>query len=374
MPVQFVLLRAKHLIIICLLFFFGFFLITPLTSKALTVSPPRIELQADPGQSLTYEVKLINEETESKTLYPVFKNYEAKDESGDPEFLTNSENLATWISTSESIILGPKETKTIVLTINIPLTAEPGGYYSAILFQENPVNPQDKNIAISSQLGPLILLTVSGNISDLAGILEFSTKNKQRFYTSLPIEFYFRFQNTGPTWVKPLGDILIYNSIGTLAKNLYANRFQGNVLSKSIRKFESYWITSGKKYPKDNPSLTEDPLLKPTERLPEKFWPAVKYQYKNFALGFYRAKLNLAYGTPAQNAISTFTFFVFPWQLMLVSGISLIILLIILRLLIRRYNRWVISKAQNNNPPPPTTPKRPSRNRKITNPEKTTLN
>lgn len=310
-------------------------------AQALTVSPPRIEITSDPGQTVEQTFKVINEEKQSKTLFLIPQNFETKDESGDPNFVEGRENLAGWIKAPESINVGPGEIKEIKFKIQIPSNAEPGGYFTALFLQHTPPSfEQGTGVAIGSQLGTLILLRVNGNISDEAGILEFNTKNKSRFFKTLPIEFYYRFQNTGDVWVKPLGDILITNSIGKKNKILSANRQKGNVLPKSIRKFESIWANSGGNLQESADVQANYPEIKG-------FWNNVNHQRKNLAIGVYKAQLNLAYGTdPVKVGNDDFYFIVFPWELSLVSFITLLVLLIILRFLVKRYNRMIVKKAQ----------------------------
>lgn len=348
---KFFVIRIFSLFVILYSLFF-----IPREASALTISPPRIETSADPGQTIEQEVKIINEEKASRTLYIVPQNFEAKDESGEPNYVEGTENLAGWIKVAKSVSLGPGEEKFVKFSITVPPSAEPGGYFTALFFQSEPPSfEQGAGIGIGSQLGSLILLKVNGAIGEQAGILEFATKDKNRTFLNLPIEFYYRFQNTGDTWVKPLGEVFITNTFGKRVKLLTANKQKGNVLPKSIRKFETAWLNSGGNMKEDPKGEVEYPKL-------EGFWENVKYQYNNFAFGLYTAQLHLAYGTnPVQVGESTFKFFVFPWQLVLVSTVLSIITLIILRILIKKYNQSIIRKAQSQIQNKENTPPRRSK-------------
>ena len=333
--------KNKACVIIISILVTGYWLLVTPTAQALTISPPRIETSTDAGRTLEHEIKIINEEKSSRTLYIVAQNFEAKDESGEPNYVQGTENLAGWIKAPKSVDLGPGEEKLVKFTINVPPTAEPGGYFTALFFQSDPPTfEQGAGIGIGSQLGSLILLKVNGAIGEEAGVLEFATKNKDRTFLNLPIEFFYRFQNTGDTWVKPLGEVFITNTFGRRVKLLNANRQKGNVLPKSIRKFETAWVTSGG-------NIKEDPNVEINYPSLNGFWENVKYQYNHFALGLYTAELHLAYGTdPVQVGESKYKFFVFPWQLVLVGTLTTITALFLFSIFIKKYNRRIIQKAQ----------------------------
>lgn len=305
---------------------------------AVTVTP-KLELTADPGETLQEVFKITNEERQSKTFYITFENFHAVDETGNPAFGGTPEDLATWISAPDSLTMGPGETKDIPITIRIPTTADPGGHFAAIFVQTDP--PKNKEVAIASKLGTLVLLRVNGDFAQAANILEFGTKNKQYLFSSLPVYFYYRFQNTGADHQKPVGDVVITNMFGRTSKILPANPETGSVLPKSIRRFETVWANnSGNLEEEVNPTL-------PTPA-GKGFWNATKYELHNFAFGTYTAKLKVVFGTKAlQSANATTTFFVFPWHVLLIFIILLLLVFIVGKFGLRRYNRYIISTVQN---------------------------
>lgn len=305
-------------------------------AKAITVSPPRLELDGDPGTTISSEFKVTNDGTSTATYYTQVENFEAKDESGNPQFVQSKEGLAIWISVANSITVAPGEQKTIPFTIRIPRTAEPGGYFSSIFVRTSPPNTDAGEVSIGARLGSLVLLRVNGDIQEGVDILEFSTKDKKRLYTSLPVELYYRFQNTGNDRVKPDGEIVIKNLIGLKAKVLNANRSEGSVLPRSIRRFEMAWINGG--------GGQEDIAAEPEVRNPGGFFEEAKYQWSHFAFGYYSANLGISYGVNNNTANGTFRFFVFPWQLLIIILAVILVAVVILRFGLRRYTKYIISK------------------------------
>jgi hypothetical protein len=312
----------------------------PLRQTEALTTTPRLEINANPGETVHDAFRVQNEQRQSLTYFISYANFSSQDESGSPTFSNRAEDLATWITTDQSITIGPGETKDIPVTINIPVNADPGGHYAAIFLQTTPPGETTSTqVSISAKLGTLILLRVGGEFLQDADVLEFGTLKRKRVFTSLPITFYYRFQNTGEDHVKPLGDVIVSNTVGRSTKILPANPVDGSVLPKSIRRFETSWVRAGS--PINEAVATELPLP------PKDFWGAAKYQWHNFALGKYKAGLSIVYGTKelkSQNA--SFTFFVIPWQLLVVAIPSGVVLLIILWFLIKWYNRYIVRRAE----------------------------
>lgn len=308
------------------------------TSRAISISPPRLELAADPGQTVTGKLDVTNDSQSDTVYFTQVENFEAGDETGNPQFVTTREGLATWVNVQNQVSVRAGEIKTIPFTITVPRSAEPGGYFASIFVRTTPPPENGGEVSIGARLGTLILLRVNGEIKEGVNILEFATKDSQRFFTSLPVELYYRFQNTGADRVKPEGTILIKNLIGLTAKSLSANRPEGSVLPRSIRRFDSAWITAGGGA--EN-SATEVP----TETVDGFFAQAIS-QAKNFAFGYYTANLDIRYGENNSTAFSAYRFFVIPWQLLSIVLVTLIIIWLILRTILRAYTRRIIKQHQ----------------------------
>jgi hypothetical protein len=315
---------------------FLFLLAWPQSVSAISITPPRLELSGDAGQSIVTEFKITNDSVERQTYYIEVQNFVSGDESGNPQFLSVKENLATWIDAPASVSLAPSEQKAIPVSINVPAGTEPGGYFAAILVSTSPPPAGGNEVSIGARLGTLVLLRVNGQMREGVDILEFSTLNKQRLFTSLPVGFYYRFQNSGADRVKPEGSIVIKNLLRLRAKTLDANRTDGNVLPESIRRFDAAWLRAG--------GGEEDPTATFAARSPGNFFDEVRYQWSNFALGFYTADLNLTYGEQNQTASRGFWFLIIPWQLLFTTAAIIVIVLVCLRFALKRYNSYIISQ------------------------------
>ncbi len=334
---------------------------------ALTVSPVKAEIFGDPGQTIQGELILSNEQKETKTFYASFENFEAQGETGTPNFVSSKEGLAAWITAPTEITLQPEEKVIIPFSIVIPQNAEPGGHFAAIFWSTAlPEAQGGGQMAVGAKIGSLILLKVSGEIKEGGGILEFSSQNKQKFFSVLPISFEYRFQNSGGDRVKPEGEIKIKNLFGGTSVTLDANKGQGNILPASIRKFKVSW--TGKEVKREGffgmvkrqfsnivfgrnifiASIHEfDVSLTGEEVKIEKkgFFAMVKKQWSNFTLGRYTAELNIKYGAENKEANASYSFFVIPWQLLSIVFVILVILGFLGVIGMKKWDRWIIAKA-----------------------------
>ncbi len=318
----------KHFIFATILFLMAGVIFTN-QAMALTISPVKAELSGDPGHTVQSEIILFNEQKEAKTFYASFENFEAQGESGTPNFVPGKEGLATWIKVPAEITLESGEKKTIPFSIVIPKDAEPGGHFAAVFWSTVPPQTQGGGqVAVGAKIGSLILLKVSGETKEGGGVLEFGAINKQKFFSSLPISFMYRFQNSGSDRVKPEGEIKIKNTFGLTSVTLNANEKEGNVLPSSVRKFTTVW--AGNDLAGDNSNAG--------------FFGMVKKQWNNFTFGRYSANLHLKYGQDKQ-VDASYSLFVVPWQLLTVLLLLLLMLGIFIFFGFKKWDKWIISKA-----------------------------
>ncbi len=312
---------SRHILVKSLLIVL-FFL--PISASALTISPTKIEVAGDPGQELIGEIEVFNEESEDKTFYSSFENFEPRGETGSPYFVGGGSGLASWMRTQESFTLKPGEKFTIPYSIKIPESATAGGYFAAIFFgTQPPATGEGSEVAIGGKVGTLVLLRVNGDIAESGGVLDFMTASSSRFYTGLPVNFSYRFNNTGADRVVPKGEVTIKNMLGMNSGALLINKNEGSVLPNSVRKFELVWA-------EDKP-VAED----------ASFFAIAGYQLTNFRFGLYRAVLEASWGETTQRATASTWFVVVPWQLLSI----LLVLGLVMRFGLGFYNRAIIARA-----------------------------
>lgn len=302
-------------------------LLLPLASSAVTVSPPIIELEAAKGDVLNQSIKVRNEGTDSITYYLSAEKFVAGGEAGAPVFTGEDIDLATWIKFPyENITIPGGQTIEVPFSIVVPNYAGPGGHYAAIFLSTTPpeASATGSQVGIASRIGTLVLVKIAGEVKENAQIAEFSTSLKT--FSSLPADFSIRVKNDGNVHIKPMGSIIIKNMWGSVAGKVAVNEVGGNVLPDQIRKFDASWVKNAN-------------AINATS-----FWGKYRQQKENYAFGKYSADLGLSYGTAGNTLSATTSFWVIPWNVIIVNLALVIIIVVIIYFAIKKYNAWLLKK------------------------------
>jgi hypothetical protein len=299
-----------------------------LSAQALTISPARAELTGDPGETIQGTFTLVNPLDADQTYYSSVENFEAKGETGTPDFNSSKEGLPTWVKVAEKITLKKGERATIPYTVVIPKDADSGGHFGAIFLSTVPPSAGDGQVSVGAKMGMLLFLKVTGPVKEQGGLSAFSLKEGKKVLTSLPVDFIYKFKNEGNDRVAPAGQLVIKNTLGMEAATIDVNKEKGdNVLPASTRRFEVRYGDT------DAPAVSAP------------FFEQVKFQKNNFALGMYSANLSLTFGDKGI-AASSLTFFIFPWQLLTVILVVILVIVLLLVAAVKHYNRWIIKQAR----------------------------
>ena len=196
----------------------------------------------------------------------------------------------------------------VPFVVTVPVTAEPGGHYASILVGTQPANASIRGalMKISSYVSSLLMVKIKGNAIEKGRIREFRTNDVH--YDAPDADFMLRFENTGNTHLKPQGNVTIFNMWGKERGRIDINQKGnfGNVLPKSIRKFEFSWHGEA----------------------------------SAFDVGRYSAAVTLAFGQDSkQNVTATTYFWVIPTVPVLITLFVLALIVISITWMIRRYVR-----------------------------------
>lgn len=303
-------------------------------AHALTLVPPMLELGGDPGSEVYGKVRLVNESAEAVELYTSTANFSAKDETGTPYFLFDEPgDLASWIQVQAGPIkLGPNERQDIPFTVSLPKEAEPGGHYAGIFFGPQPgsIVGANASVGVRSKLGMLLIMRVAGDTKVKSSILEFHVAQDQTFFTRLPVTFWYRIRNTGNLHARPYGNVVVKQLLGWTSAKVTANPVDGAVLPNSTRRLETTWQRN-------------QPSTDTYHNAFSRFFGEALAEFRNFALGRYTATLVLS--VPADVGIPpSVSFWVFPWQLLMVVLVVIILTWLVLSRGLGAYNRWVVKR------------------------------
>jgi hypothetical protein len=297
---------------------------TNAVGQALEIAPPVINLTANPGQTLTAHIDLRDITDGNLIVTNQINDFVAAGEDGTPKIILNADpnnpnSLRSWVQTIPQMLLKSHEIKKIDVTINVPQTASPGGYYGVIRFTGTPPNLKGTGVSLSASLGSLVLIKVNGAAKESMSVSEFSVNHngsKGSILQSTPLQFVERIKNTGNMFEQPSGLVTVTDMFGKKVATLNVNAESSNVLPQSIRKFDQ----------------ALDKTVIGNKRL----------------FGHYTAHLKLTYGEKNKVLTQDIGFWIIPYKLIGIIILLLIICFFGIRLFIKRYNKHIITKAQSS--------------------------
>src|SRR3989339_538662 len=292
------------------LFPISYFLFPSLTHAqevSLVVSPPRIDITANPGETIQKTIKITNDSADRELILQARTfDFIVQDNLGTPIRVTETASgrylASPWLTLERSeLVIPPKSTTQLVAIITIPQDALPGGHYAGVFF-EPVTNRGGKNTVsyTTTQVGSLFGITIAGDIKYDALVKSFQTK--LNFNEFGPIDFTAELENQSDTHIRPTTKIVIHDMLGRQLTEL---------------------------------PLDEVNIFPYTSRLLNGTWNQV------WGFGRYTATLSAAYG-PGLVASRTIYFWIMPYRLIAAIVVALLVLLAVF-ILIRRH-----LKSQND--------------------------
>ncbi len=290
------IIKIQRVVLIALFLFIAS--VKTVLAQTFTAIPTRVDLSADPGQTVSTELKISNG-TDKYLYFQIFvDDFVVMDEIGTPIPVQSNNtrwSLKNWITAPSNIPVDANSTQVVKISFKVPLTALPGGHYAMITYQPNVdlKRGEYKKMGnlIGQRVGTLLYLSVNGPVTQKAEVKKFTTA---KFYEQGPVEFDGSILNLSDIHVNPKGKISIYSPLNSKLVDIPVE--VGNVFPEASRVFKSVWN-------------------------------------QKWGYGRYRADLNLAYGTAGSTLTSSVYFWLFPirlviYVLVLIVSILLAIILI----------------------------------------------
>jgi hypothetical protein len=207
------------------------------TSLGFAVSPPTVELAAEPGQAVKSSVKIINLTDLPLSLSIERRSFVARGDEGQVDLVENNPlyTLAPWFHISSATIeVAPRDTKLVEFSVAVPPNAQPGGRYGSLVFKtkKDQLSSGQSGAAVSQELGALIFLRVLGNANEQLAIGSFGPQ--RQWYEHGPVNFEASIKNVGNVHAKPSGKIIVRNMFGRQVGAIQME--PKNVLPESVRK------------------------------------------------------------------------------------------------------------------------------------------
>lgn len=274
-------------------------------SYALTVGPAKIEFTANPGEILSFNLFIRNDNDWDSDYYLSVEGF--TDINGERKFFENPPEK-NWVELQEKVFLKAKEDIQIPVKINIPKNAAPGGHFLTIWVSSGAPKKTAGEVGIVSRVGALIFINVRGDTIYKASISKFDAK---RLVWNFPVKFVYSIKNEGNTYIRPTGSLDIKNIFGKEVATLPINPKELQILPNTEKTLETEW-------------------------------------QGQFAFGFYNAIFNINYGE--NNNLNFNYWFVFlNLKYLIIIIISIIFIAFVLPILIKKYNEYIIRKYRQMN-------------------------
>jgi len=272
------------------------------TIMPLTVYPARQQLEVNPGEKTAVTINLLNKSDQPVSGFFKVVDFVVLDNKGTPTFVENPTQVnpkfsaASWFNLFyDRATIPANEKVSLQATISVPVNANPGGRYVAILFESGAANlsptgtQKEAATGIAPRIAALVYIKVKGPIKEAALVSRFFTKS---FWEFGPVEIETEILNRGDYHITPQGAITLYDFFG--------NRV-------------------------DQQKLQE-----------QNIFPDVSRVYKNslgyrWMVGRYKADLTGSYGASGKALTATIYFWVFPWRLAILIILTLFIVIILVK-------------------------------------------
>lgn len=292
----------------------------PGTSRAaqdglnIQVSPSPLTLTLKPGEQRTATVTVRNLSSHSETLIPKLNGFTIDKTSSKIELQSDVPlGLDKWVSFKQrTLTIAPGATQPLDIIYDTPKDV---GFSYSLAITLNPAeketNNQGANFEASVAVFNLINIDRPGAKRELK-ILDFkSTKNQ---YEYLPAEFTLTVQNDGNIIDQPTGNVFIQRSFDDKEPiaTLPINKANSYILPSTSRALTTNWNDGFPKFVAANTggSTTQNMRLS---------WDWSKLDQLRF--GKYVAKVVLIYNDGQRDVplVTSHTFWVIPWKLILIS-------------------------------------------------------
>lgn len=259
-------------------------------SLSMTITPPLFQITQSPGTDWNSMLRIVNTNPYDLVVSASATDFHPDGETGNavleetpPADPFDTHRMSGWIRLPEGTITIPRgKTADIPFTIHVPINADPGGHYAAILVGTTPGNkPGGSGTSVSSKVTSLLFFRVPGEVIEEGDIRDFFAI--KRMVATPDASFSLRFENKGNVHLVPQGEIVITNMWGKERGKIVINERTtfGNVLPHSTRKFAFDW--NGESNP--------------------------------FEVGRYSAVATLVYGDEGRKTVYRTTYFwVVPWK------------------------------------------------------------
>ena len=217
------------------------------TNQTLKVSPLRTNITIAPGDNGKVQTYVTTLTHAPITIQPIENDFVAGDESGDPAIILDpnsyapTHSLKRFMVPLQNVTIPAGATQEVDVNIEVPKTAQAGGYFGAIRFA--PATPGgNTSVALGASVASLILMTAPGPTVEQLTLTDFDVQQNggtaSNFRTPDNLSLFMRFLNKGNLQEAPFGQVYVQKG----KKVVYTYNFneaqpQDEILPDSARRW-----------------------------------------------------------------------------------------------------------------------------------------
>lgn len=245
--------------------------------NSLKITPTRNDVRVERGETKNVTVSVENISDQRITLRAITNDFVAGGENGEANLVLDEDDYAPTHSLKRfmqpigDLTLNPRERKQVQVSVAVPESAQPGGYFGAVRFA--PKAGPDGQVAVSGSVASLILVKVPGDYVESVSLTQFSVlqdgKEKSRLTSGKNVTALVRLENKGGVQVEPFGGVFVTKD----GKQVYSAKINdvvpaGSILPDSVRRWEvplekldsfgKYTITMTVGYGESGETLTQE--------------------------------------------------------------------------------------------------------------------
>jgi len=293
-------------------------------TQQLKISPVRTDLSVAAGTTGTVKVIVSNITNAPVTVQPIENDFVAGGDEGQPALILSpdsyapSHSLKRFMLPLKNVTIPAEGTSTVDVSIDVPKTAQAGGYFGAIRFSPLVAGASGPSaVALGESVASLILMTVPGPTYEQLTLTNFNVQQNggtaSNFRNPRNLSLFMKFENLGNLQEAPFGQIYVEKG----NKVLYTYNF--------------------------NQAKPQSEILPDSYRQ----WTLPLSDFGKF--GKYTVGATLTYGTKGQSIDITKTIWIIPTTYIVVGVIIVVLLILIIAgswLFLKSYKRRILKSSR----------------------------
>jgi hypothetical protein len=230
--------RARHLLFLgpmWLILAAGVLFATSTSARAasLSITPLRTELSLVAGQTINGTIKLRNSGRELITVALGAETFAVTNEDYDYRFEKNKQ--ADWVNYEQpKIELQPREVREAAYSVAVPVGAEPGGHYIALIAAIQPAIAQTDGLTTIDRVASLLYIDLPGESTKQGSLAGFDVPI---LAVSPKLYFVTQLRNTGTTHFRSNAVYSLKTLWGTALKDQTSSQL---LLPQSLRRSKNW--------------------------------------------------------------------------------------------------------------------------------------